>query len=168
MDLSEQYDNIYRYCYMKTGHPETAEDLTQETFLKFLETTGYREQGRQLAYLYAIARNLCMDHFRRKQSLPLDGVPPSREADGRMPQIRPHAADMEAAGEDQLLSALTLKEAMARLEEELQEMIFLRYVNDLSAAQIGKILGISRFAVHRRLKRGLDQLRQCLRKEDFL
>ena len=109
-----------------------------------------------------------MDHFRRKQNFPLDGGTPSREADGRMPQIRANAAGGESVGEDQLLSALTLKEAMDRLEEELQEMIFLRYVNDLSAAQIGKILGISRFAVHRRLKRGLDQLRKSLRKEDFL
>ena len=36
-DLDEQYDKIYRYCYMKLRHQQTAEDITQETFLRFLE-----------------------------------------------------------------------------------------------------------------------------------
>ena len=85
MDLKEQYDNIYRYCHMKTGHPETAEDLTQETFLRFLEDTGYQEQGRQLAYLYTIARNLCMDYFRRNKICRwrTEGCPVRRAKAGR-------------------------------------------------------------------------------------
>ena len=40
MDLEELYDKLYRYCYMKTRHPQTAEDLTQEAFLHFLRTPG--------------------------------------------------------------------------------------------------------------------------------
>ena len=35
MDLEEQYDKIYRYCYFKVRHCQTAEDITQETFLRF-------------------------------------------------------------------------------------------------------------------------------------
>ena len=38
MDLEERYDKLYRYCYMKTRHPQAAEDITQETFLRFLGT----------------------------------------------------------------------------------------------------------------------------------
>jgi len=58
-DLEELYDKIYRYCYMKLGHRHIAEDITQETFLRFLSDRRYQEMGRELAYLYTIARNQC-------------------------------------------------------------------------------------------------------------
>ena len=64
MDIEEQYNKIYRYCYMKTRDHHTSEDLTQETFLHFLENHSYREIGKQMAYLYMIARNLCNDYYR--------------------------------------------------------------------------------------------------------
>lgn len=66
MDIEEQYNKIYRYCYMKTRDHHTSEDLTQETFLRFLENHSYREIGKQMAYLYVIARNLCNDYYRCK------------------------------------------------------------------------------------------------------
>lgn len=53
-DLEEQYDKIYRFCYMKTKHRQSAEDITQETFLRFLEDHTYKEMGKMLAYLYTI------------------------------------------------------------------------------------------------------------------
>lgn len=66
-DIYEQYDKIYRYCYFKVRNSVLAEDLTQETFLRYFEQTSYLERGRQMSYLYVIARNLCMDAFRRKK-----------------------------------------------------------------------------------------------------
>ena len=65
IDINEQYDKIYRYIYFRLKNQHIAEDLTQETFLRFLENDSYREKGRQLAYLYTIARNLCIDEFRK-------------------------------------------------------------------------------------------------------
>ena len=167
IDMEEEYEKIYRYCYFHVKDAYLAEDLTQETFLRFLEDTGYQEQGRQLAYLYTIARNLCMDYFRRNQNLPLEDGRLSREAgESRQTPLAAHEGK-EETGEDRLILAMTLEQALGRLDGELREMLFLRYVNDLSAEQIGKILGISRFAVHRRLKRALGQMRQWIRKEDF-
>ena len=64
-DIKEQYDKIYRYCYYKVGDPSLAEDLTQETFLKYFVQNSYIERGKALAYLYTIARNLGMDAFRK-------------------------------------------------------------------------------------------------------
>ena len=64
MDIEEQYNKIYRYCYMKIRDYHTSEDLTQGTFLHFLENHSYREIGKQMAYLYVIARNLCNDYYR--------------------------------------------------------------------------------------------------------
>lgn len=68
-DLEEQYNKIYRYCYMRLGHRQTAEDLTQETFLRFFADRRYQDMGRELAYLYTIARNQCIDYYRKQKPL---------------------------------------------------------------------------------------------------
>ena len=143
-DLEEQYNKIYRYCYMKLGHRQTAEDLTQETFLRFLADRSYQDMGRELAYLYTIARNQCIDYYRKEKPVAL----PEELSGGRE--------------EDELLTSLALQAAVEKLSSEDQELIFLRYVNELSAAEIGKILGWSRFAVYRRLKSCLKRLKQLL------
>ena len=44
MDLEEQYEKIYRYCYFRLRHQQMAEDITQETFLRFLESGNYCER----------------------------------------------------------------------------------------------------------------------------
>ena len=59
MDLSEQYDKIYRYCYFKVHHCQTAEDITQETFLRYFSKNLSLDSSKELPYLYTIARNLC-------------------------------------------------------------------------------------------------------------
>lgn len=143
-DLEEQYNKIYRYCYMKLGHRQTAEDLTQETFLRFFADRRYQDMGRELAYLYTIARNQCIDYYRKQKPLAM----PEELSGGQE--------------EDELLTSFALREAVKKLAPEDQELIFLKYVNELSAAEIGKILGQSRFAVYRRLKSCLKCLKQLL------
>lgn len=143
-DLEEQYNKIYRYCYMKLGHRQTAEDLTQETFLRFFANRRYQDMGRELAYLYTIARNQCIDYYRKQKPLAM----PEELSGGQE--------------EDELLTSFALQEAVKKLAPEDQELIFLKYVNELSAAEIGKILGQSRFAVYRRLKSCLKRLKQLL------
>ena len=63
MQMTLQYDRIYRYCYYKLRDRDLAEDLTQETFARFFDS-GYSEQGKMLRYHYSIARNLCIDYYR--------------------------------------------------------------------------------------------------------
>lgn len=48
-DMDEQYDKIYRYCYMKLKHRQAAEDVTQETFLRFLENNTYKDIGKEIS-----------------------------------------------------------------------------------------------------------------------
>ncbi len=85
MDLEEQYDRLLKYCYAKVKNRELAEDITQESFLRFFNTKNYGSIERQMPYLYTIARNLCLDHFRKKkEDLPgdeelLDGVADEKE-----------------------------------------------------------------------------------------
>jgi len=147
IDLEEEYDKIFRYCYTKLSHRQLAEDVTQETFLRYLENHTYREMGKQTAYLYTIARNLCVDHYRSRKELPQ-----KEEA------VRGH--------EDKVIEDLTLFQAVRQLEEKDQELVCLRYVNELSVSEVGRILGMSRFAVYRRTRKVLERLREILGEGD--
>ncbi len=64
MNLEDQYDRIYKYLFFRLHDKHTAEDLTQEAFLRFLGSRTYRDEDRQLQYLYTIARNLCSQYYR--------------------------------------------------------------------------------------------------------
>lgn len=153
MDLEEQYDKIYRYCYFKLQHQQMAEDITQETFLRFLENGSYCERGKKIRYLYTIARNLCIDAYRRTQteSLPDEDM-----------------AGMGDAPEEEVLRNLAVKNALSQLEKEEQELLLLRYVQELSVSDICGILEISRFSVYRKTEKALKKLRELLGREDFV
>ena len=68
VDLKDQYDKLFRYCFFKVRDRAAAEDMTQETFLRFLESPHYRNMNKELHYLYTIAGNLCKDHFRKRRT----------------------------------------------------------------------------------------------------
>ncbi|MBO5976386.1 MAG: RNA polymerase sigma factor, partial [Oscillospiraceae bacterium] len=61
MDIEKQYDKIYRYCYFKLCDKQLAQDITQEAFLRFFRQGSSFDNGKELAYLYTIAKNLCID-----------------------------------------------------------------------------------------------------------
>jgi len=63
LSLQEQYDKVYKYCYFKVKNAHLAEDLAQETFLRFFGQQSYISRGKPLAYLYTIAKNLCIDAY---------------------------------------------------------------------------------------------------------
>jgi len=62
---------------------------------------------------------------------------------------------------------MALKQAVDALPQDLQEIILLRFINDLSVLEISIITGLSRFAVYRRVNNALSQLKSILREEDF-
>jgi len=148
MDIQEQYKKIFQFCSSRIASRETAEDITQETFLRFYEHSEYQQSGRELQYLYTIARNLCIDEYRRKPTAPLpEDIP---EAHSREPEW---------------IDKLTLRAVLDRLPEEERDIIVMRYVSELSVADIAKIHGISWFAMNRRIKRILAKMRNDFEKE---
>lgn len=134
VDIAEQYDKIYRYCYFKLHNAHLAEDITQETFLRFLEWDGYREAGKPLAFLYTVARNLCIDEYRKK---PLEELPDELEAE-----------DFS----EQALRRVCVQQTLAELPKEEQELLLLAYVNEVPKQILADMLGVSRYQLYRRLK----------------
>ena len=145
MDLENAYDKIYRYAYFRLKNQELAEDITQETFLRFISSYG-NLQVYDVRYLYAIAKNLCIDEYRRVKPDPL---PEEDEA---------RAARNIDSTEDTAI----VRVALSKLPVEDQELLLLRHVNGESVGTIGKALGLSRFAVYRRLKDAEEALRKGL------
>lgn len=146
MDLKEQYEKLLRYCYTLTKDINLAEDIVQETYLKFWLSLSYKDTNKELAYLYTIARNLCMDEYRKPK---LENIDTCHELAGK-PEYEPETR----------INHLLIEDALEKLPEDLRELIVLRFVNEMSVTDIAKIVGISRFAVHRRLKEGLAILRK--------
>lgn len=148
LDIEEQYDKIYRYCYFKLHSRELAEDVTQETFLRYLEHYNCITAASTLKCLYTIARNLCVDEYRKLQT----------------ESIEESASDNTM--EEKLITNLTVRAALSRLAPDLQELLLLRYVNEVPVSALGKIYGLSRFAIYRKLASASNTFREELRKED--
>ena len=140
IDIDEQYDKVYRYCYFRVKNQHLAEDITQETFLRFFESSSYKDAGRPLAYLYTVARNLCIDEFRKVHT----------------EELKEEIA--QNGFEDAVVEKENLRQAMATLSKEEQELILLRYVNEVSFADLSKMYGKSRFALYRELSKITSKL----------
>lgn len=150
MDLEEQYDRIYRYCYFKVRRQEVAEDITQETFLRFYERFGHYGNEWTLQYLYRVAHNLCIDEFRKPVTEQLSEEIPSE------------------GYEKEVTTKISIQAALEVLSEEEKEILLLRYVNEVPVAVICKLLQISRFALYRKMKKALKKLQYELREEEFV
>ena len=151
INIDEQYEKIYRYCFLRVRHKETAEDITQETFLRYLEHPHYNSVDKTLQLLYTIAGNLCCDEFRNAKT-------------AELPEDK--AADEDI--EDSVLSGFELKQALAKLSDEDREIILLRYINDVPVNVIAKLHNMSRFALNRRINSILGQLHKYLGKEELI
>ena len=148
MDLQELYDRLLRYCYSRTRDKYLAEDIVQDTFVRFYSNHTYKETGKQLAYLYTIARNLCIDAYRKPPTVDIESL-----------QVETERALHYDAETDGLLERLAVEQAMERLSDEDRELVMLRYNQGLSAADVGEIVGMSRWAVHRRLQKCLKVMK---------
>ena len=168
MDIEEQYDKIYRYCYFKLGQQSIAEDITQEAFLRFWESTSYRNEGKALHYLYTIARNLCVDEYRKQgREKCISNIFREKESEINIEEIRENKADISNS-EEQLLTKIVLKQALEELSEQDRELILLRFVNQVPINVISKLTGLSRFTIYRRINNAIARLKRNLRREDFV
>ena len=148
-DIEEQYDKIYRYCYFKLHSRELAEDVTQETFLRYLEHYNCITTVSALKYLYTIARNLCVDEYRKLRTEPMDESIP------------------DYTMEETLITNLAVRTALSKLAPDEQELLLLRYVNEVPVSALSKIYGLSRFAIYRKITSASNRFREELQKEDY-
>ena len=148
-ELYDQYvDKIYRFIFLKVSSQEVAQDLTSETFLRGWKVfRNPKDIENPPAFLYKIARNLVIDHYREKEQKSTISIEDLRIVDPR--------SNLE---EKAILTSdlNTIKGALTNLKEDYQTVIIWHYLDDLSIPEIAKILekpeGTIRVTLHRALK----------------
>ena len=155
---------IYNLCYRFTGRPSESEDLTQEVFIKIFQTlrTYDPSQGSFSTWLYRVARNHLVDHYRRTKKDRL-----TASLDDEATGFREETPSTEA-GPSSHVEARERKEllqrALERLSPDLREAVVLRDLQDLDYAEIAQVLGVPEGTVKSRINRGRLELARVLKR----
>src|SRR5204863_3762706 len=147
------FDRIYSYLHLSVGNRHDAEDLTTQTFLKMLEAIGrFRWKTAPFsAWLFRIAHNLAMDHFRAtKRWQPEEEVP---EPEGSEESSAEEAA-LESIGRRSML------ELIENLSHEQKQVLTLKFVFNFSNGEAATILGKTEGAVKSLQHRALASLQK--------
>lgn len=144
MNLEDKYNKIFRYCYYHVRNKDLAEDLTQETFLRFIESS-YQEKGKEMNYLYTIAKNLCINEINKS-----------------VPTMQNDAIEDESVVDEDLVEKFYIRNLLMKLPDDDREVLILRYMNGETVSDISKLLGISRFALYRKIKNAKKELKNML------
>ena len=156
--IYDQYiDKIYRFVYLKVNSQEISEDVTSKVFIKGWE--AFRGQKAEIknpgAFLYQIARNAVVDHYREKGRV-------KTVSDDAISEI----ADPGTGAQDKaILSADidTIKKAIGKLKKEHQDIIIWHYLEDMPIADIAKLIDKPAGTVRVMLHRGLKDLKDIIK-----
>ena len=150
---AESAERIYRFIYFRTHHKETAEDLTQVTFMKALEKWHQYQgdKGPVLAWLYQIARNTVTDHYRAFKPV------------GDIENVFDLSSDEDFV-EDLKGSenAERVRTALAKLKPAQRELVLLRVWDELSFKEISALLGKTEASLKMSFYRSLGELQGLL------
>lgn len=159
---------VYNLCYRFTNSQDTAEDLTQEVFLKVYRTlASYNvEKGAFTTWLTTLARNLLVDHFRRsRQDRITDSIDVGMGEEENTLSIADRLRDTRPSPDDRLASHETQKmvqAALARLSPDLREAVILRDLQDMDYKEIAVALRVPEGTVKSRINRGRMELARLL------
>jgi RNA polymerase sigma-70 factor (ECF subfamily) len=149
------FDRIYSYLHLSVGNRHDAEDLTTQTFLKKLEAIGrFRWQSAPFsAWLFRIAHNLAMDHFRASRRWqPEEEVPEPPDSE-------------EASAEEEAMQSIgrqSMLELIENLSEDQQQVLTLKFVFNFPNSEVATILGKTEGAIKSLQHRALVSLQKQL------
>ena len=148
--VRKYYPMILRYCHLHIQDTSYAEDLTQETFVRFFRTLNqYQHYGKAANYLYVIAGNLCRYYHKKPEVIPMEELP-------EQPVNQMEALDLR----------MDVHRALEQLSPELREVTILYFFQELKQKEIARILGIGLPLVKYRIRRAKELLEQLIGKED--
>ena len=153
--LYERYQrSIYRYLYYRVGDPQTAEDLTSEVFLRMIEAlSNYNNQNISFqAWLFQIARNLSIDHYRKKGA----------QRDVQLEDNLPEQNDEPLEVIDQELTSEKLRRALIDLPDNQRDVIVMRFISGMPIVEVAQVLHKSEDSIKGLQRRALLALREIL------
>jgi len=153
-------EKIYRYIFFRAGDEAQAEDMTEEVFVRAWEALPKYKLGEHpfSSWLYRIAHNLLVDHYRRKKTSTISTDDLLRYSD-------PTQLPERIVGRKQENEVLA--KSIMQLDDLEQQVLLLRFVEGLSHREIGLIIGKSATASRVIQHRALKALRAILCRRGF-
>lgn len=144
------YDEVYSFLYRRMGNQAAAEDVTQDTFIKFIKNLPYyKERNKLKSFLFTVAINASNDFFRRHKQetslLPLDNV-------------GEEFAENKALQKEK---EVIVRQAVLSLPDVQRDVIILKFYHDLKIKEIASIQKVPIPTVKTRLRRALRELKEC-------
>lgn len=147
---------VFRFCLLRTSDHDMALDLTQDTFMRYWDTLCKNKQIKNSrAFLFAVARNLVIDWYRKKKSVSLESILIEGSEDKN--ELLSSTAGIEIEAE-----AKYLIRRINALDETYRDAVYLRCVEGLKPKEIASIIGESANVVSVRINRGLRILREAM------
>ncbi len=135
--IKKYYSSIYQYCFLHIRDSSYAEDMTQETFMRFFEALKtYREYGKTKSYLYCIAGNIVKNYYAKKKEVLLDEIPEIPENTMTDIEIR-----------------MDIEYAVDCLPDKLKETAILFFFQGLKQKEIAEVLNIKLSLVKYRISK---------------
>ena len=153
------FDRIYGYLHVSVGNRPDAEDLTTQTFVKMLESIGkFRFRAAPFsAWLFRIAHNLAMDHFRASKRW---------QPEEEVPEPPPDESTSAEAGALESIGQKSMLELIEDLSAEQRQVLILKFVFNFSNAEAATILGKTEGAIKSLQHRALVSLQKQLEKRE--
>jgi len=152
----EMVKPIYRYIYYRV-EPQIAEDLTEDTFLKVWQNLSKYKKGKFpfSAWVFRIAHNLVVDYYRSHHIVEEvdESLPDPSESRNPMVQL------------DVKFTQIRLRKAILKLPNNYQQIIVLKFINDMNNDEIAAATGKTEGAIRTIQFRALKQLRSILDKK---
>ncbi len=167
--LVKRYNKqVYNFVLRQLRAPALCEDVTQDVFMRLVQNAAeFKHEARFSTWLYAIARNLCIDQLRRLQHRRHASLDQPIAADGEGRTLadtvaaQHHSASAERSAVSSEMQATILR-AVEALPDEQREVFLLREIADLPFRDIAEITGSSENTVKSRMRYALDRLKQAL------
>ncbi len=149
-------DRVYRFLFFRVNDSQTAEDLTSVVYLKAWENLHrYQPRGPFLAWLYSIARNTVIDHYRtHKQTVSLDEAAPMASPNAKPDDVVDLHIEMKS-----------LQAAMLHLTSEQREVLTLKFIAEYDTAQIARQMRKSEGAIRALQMRALQALARVMKND---
>lgn len=152
--VRKYYQEILLYCHYHCSDKMYAEDLAQETFVRFFtKLSDYHFRGKTLNYLYTIASNLCKDYLKKMKEVPIE-------------ENELVSKKLQEYQIENVLNKIFIGQVLKQLPDELSEVLMLYYFQELKLTEISQVLQIGLPLVKYRLRTGKKQLEKLLREEE--
>ena len=151
--MGRHQDRLFRYLLRLVGDEAVAEDTFQQTWVRVAERIGRYDASRPFApWLFTVARNLALDHLRRRRPESLEEVDEPAAPAGAQGDPLAHAVARQQSAR--------LANAVAGLGPLDREVLSLRFEEDLALPQLAQTLGVPVPTAKARLYRALARLRE--------